>query len=207
MADVTVNILDAAESFALITLAELKLALGIAVGDTSSDAQLQFLIDTNSSVISTLTNRIFAREKVVETWRDLASRRLYLTHWPVALADIETVTTNGVDRIDFELEESSGKLSLFTDRNEPIIVTYTGGFNLPTEAPKALKQAAALLVGTSRAEQAAASLSGVRMIAHKESRVMFHSPTAGGSTSGGTSGTQARETVKDLLHHYTRQWI
>jgi len=206
MADVTVNIITPADSFALITLEELKLALGLSVADTSNDTQLQFLIDTNSAVISTLTNRIFAREKLTETWRDLACRRLYLTHWPVEKADIESVTTAGVARTDFELEEGSGKLSIFSDRREDIVVTYTGGFNLPDEAPDALKQAAALLVSASKAEQSAASLTGVRMIAHKESRVMFHSPSSGGGGSS-PSSTQARETVKALLYHFTRQWI
>lgn len=206
MADVTVKIITPADSFALISLEELKLALGLGSGVSADDPQLQFLIDTNSAIISTLANRIFAREEVIETWRDLSSRRLYLTHWPVLESDIESVTTNGEVRTDYELEEGSGKLSIFTARTEDIVVHYTGGFNLPGDAPDALKQAAALLVNTSKAEQAAAALTGVRMIAHKESRVMFHSPTAG-SSSGGTSSTQARETVKALLDRFTRQWI
>ena len=42
----------------------------------------------------------------METWRDLGSRRVYLTHWPVKEADIESVTTNGTDRLDYELEEA-----------------------------------------------------------------------------------------------------
>src|SRR3954469_19328799 len=120
--------------------AEAKTALGIAASDVSSDPQLQWLIDTNSDVIATLCNRIFAKEKVIETWRDLESRRVYLTHWPVKIADIESVTTNAAARLDYELEEGSGKLSIFVDRNEPIIINYTGGFDLPTQAPMALKQ-------------------------------------------------------------------
>jgi hypothetical protein len=179
----------------------------MSAADTSSDEQLKWLIDTNSSVVSTLTNRVFAKEKVQETWRCLGSRRLFLTHWPVKEADIESVTTNGVDRLDWELEEGSGKLSIFTDRSEPIIVTYTGGFDLPEEAPLALKQACGLLVGTSKAEQATAALTGIRMIAHKESRVMFHSNTGSGSSGKGGADTTTRDAVQSVLSHFVRHWV
>jgi len=208
MADVTVKILEPADETDLISLDELKIALGLPTGAGATDAQLEWLIDVGSSTISTLCNRVFAKEKVKETWRCLGSRRVYLTHWPVKEADIESVTTNGLDRLDYELEEGSGKLSIFTDRDEPIIVTYTGGYVCPDEVPDALKQACALIVSTSKAEQAAAALTGVKMIAHKEARVMFHTPTSGSST-GGTSGASSntRQTVEGLLGHYIRHWI
>jgi len=208
MADVTVKILTPAESFDLISLDELKIALGMPTGETTSDPQLEFLIDVNSDTIATLCNRVFAKERVRETWRCLGSRRVYLTHWPVKEEDIESVTTNGNDRIDYELEEGSGKLSIFTNRQEPIVVTYTGGFALPDEAPDALKQACALMVSTSKAEQAAAALTGIKMIAHKESRVMFQSTSSGGSSGGGgASASATRDTIQALLYHYMRFWI
>jgi hypothetical protein len=207
MADVTVKILTPATSFALMTLDEAKTMLGITTSTAASDEQLQMLIDANSSTVSTLCNRVFAKEEVRETWRCLGSRRVYLTHWPVKETDIESVTTNGADRLDYELEEGSGKLSIFTDRSEPIVVTYTGGFALPDEAPDALKQACSLMVAMSKAEAAAVALTGVRMIAHKESRVMFHTPTtgSGGGSGGGISGVS--KTVDALLGHYIRHWV
>jgi len=208
MADVTVKILVPAQSYALISLDELKVATGGAA--TGDDAQMQWLIDAQSSVISTLCNRVFAKETVRETWRDLGGdvRRLYLTHWPVKEEDIDSVMTADASRLDWELDEGQGKLSIFTARNEPIIVEYTGGYELPDEAPMALKQAVALLVSTSKSEAAAASLSGVRMISHKESRVMFHSPTSGGSSGGSSTTTsQTQDTVKALLGHYIKHWI
>ena len=156
-----------------------------------------------------MCNRIFAREKLIERWRELSSRRVYLTHWPVKQSDIESVTTNGVDRLnDWELDEREGKLSIFTNRAEPISITYTGGYDLPDEAPLPLQQAVSLLVSTSKSEQAAAALTGVRMISHKESRVMFHSPTSGGSSGGSTTASSGgKDTVKDLLGHYIKHWI
>ena len=52
MADVTVKVLEPAESYALLTLDEIKVALGIAPGDTSQDAQLQMMIDQYSKTIA-----------------------------------------------------------------------------------------------------------------------------------------------------------
>jgi hypothetical protein len=209
MADVTQIILTEATSHALITLEDAKISLGIPAGDVSNDEHLQWLIDTNSAVVARLCNRIFAKETLIERWRDLASRRIYLTHWPVKQSDIVRVSTNGNDRLnDWELDEREGKLSIFTNRAEPIEIEYTGGYELPEEAPLPLQQAVALMVSTSKAEQAAAALTGVRMISHKESRVMFHSPTTGGSTGGSsTSSSGVKDTVTALLGHYIKHWI
>ena len=209
MADVTQIILTPAASHSLISLDELKTALGMPTGVGATDTQLQWLIDTQSAVIARICNRIFAKETLIERWRDLGDRRVYLTHWPVKQSDIARVTTNGADRLnDWELDEREGKLSIFTGRNEPIEVEYTGGYLLPDEAPLPLKQAVSLLVNTSKSEQAAASLSGVRMISHKESRVMFHSPTSGGGNGGATTSTsQSQATVAALLGHYVKHWI
>ena len=209
MADVTQIILVPAVSHALITLEDFKIATGQPAGISATDEQMQWLIDTQSQVIARMCNRIFAKETLIERWRDLSARRLYLTHWPVKQADIARVSTNGVDRLnDWELDEREGKLSIFTNRAEPIEVEYTGGYDLPDEAPLPLQQAVALMVSTSKSEQAAASLTGVRMISHKESRVMFHSPSSGGSSSSsGPSTSQAQDTVKSLLGHYIKHWI
>jgi hypothetical protein len=208
MADVTVKILIPAEDFRLMSLTECKIALGIPESDVANDEQLDWLIEVNSQTISTLANRVFAKEKVQETWRCHGSRRVYLTHWPVKEADIESVTCDGVANVDFELEEPSGKLSIFSNHVAPVVVIYTGGFDLPDDAPMALKQCCSLLVGASKTEQAAAQLTGVRMIAHKESRVMFHSDTGSSGGGGGSSSSAGmRETVKALLGHYIRHWV
>ena len=93
MADVTVNVITPADSYALMSLTELKTFLGVATSDPVSDAQWQMMIDTNSATISELCNRVFAKEEVEETWRDVQNgQRIYLTHYPVVAADIESVT-------------------------------------------------------------------------------------------------------------------
>lgn len=211
MVDVTVKILTPATEFALMTVAEAKKALGVTTTTQAQDDQLDWMIDTNSATISRLCNRVFAKEKVQETWRCQQSRRSFLTHWPVKTSDIESVTTNGFDNLDYELEEGSGKLSIFSGRMEPIMITYTGGYNLPDEAPLELKQALTLMVATEKASLAAVAVTGVRMIAHKESRVMFHNPAqtgSGGSGGGGASGgASVLPAVQAILSHFVRHWI
>lgn len=208
MADITIKVLTPATDFSLIALDELKIALGIPAGDTSEDAQLNQMIEQASSTISIMTNRVFARETVRETWRDLDSRRLYLSHWPVTEDDIESVATAGqvLDPSTYELEEQSGKLSIFTAQPEPIVVTYTGGFALPDEAVPALKQAAALLVRTARIDAASEATSGIRMISHKESRVMFFDANAAAAKQGAAGGGST-DAIDSLLSHFMRFWV
>lgn len=202
MADVSVNVLTPATSFSLVTLAELKVALGGATGTAATDAQYQWLIDANSETVSDICTRVFAKERVVETWRDLVDRRVFLTHFPVKADDIESVTTAGLTQVGYELEEESGKLSLFASQSEPIIITYTGGYELPDEAPLPLRQATVLLSATWKAQLAMVQVTGVRMIAHKEARVMFHTPTA---LASGAKGYPPA--VDAILSAYTRYWI
>jgi len=209
MADVTIKIITPATSFALLTLDELKIMLGIATGDTSSDPQLQQLIDWYSAYISQVTNRVFAKEKLSETWRDLQGRRIFLSHWPVKSTDIDKVESPRgtiIDPSTYELEEGSGKLSIFAAHPEPIVVTYTGGFDLPTEAPDDLKNAAGILVRKGRTEAQNEATAGIRMISHKDQRVMFHDPNRGqsGQSSTGGSGVEAIRAAHALLYHYSR---
>lgn len=204
MADVTIKIITPAENFNLMTKEELKLALGIA--DDTQDALLEQLIDRYSDTVAEICNRVFAKEKVQETWRYLDGRRLFLSHWPVKQSDIESVEAprgSVVPASDYELEERSGKLSLFGSRAEPIVVTYTGGFTLPGEAPKALKQAAELLVRADRAEKQRQDTAGIKQLSHKDARIAFFDPAAGSSTSGARIGV-ATEAVQNLLMQYAR---
>jgi hypothetical protein len=207
MADVTVKILTPATNFALMTLDELKIALGAPTGTQATDDQWSWMIDVNSATVAELCNRVFAKEEVEESWRDLVNRRVFLTHYPVKAADIQSVTTNGFDRLDYELEEASGKVSLFTDQAEPIVVTYTGGFVLPDEAPMPLKQAMVLMAANWKAQLAMVQVTGVRMIAHKEARVMFHSPSTGGTKGASSGGAGMPPAVEAILSQYTRLWV
>jgi hypothetical protein len=165
------------------------------------------LIDQYSDIVSVMCNRVFARERVRETWRDLESRRLFLSHWPVKDGDIELVESPVGSVLDpgaYELEERSGKVSIFNGITEPISITYTGGFELPDDAPDALKQAAILLVRTARTQAAREATSGIRSISHKDARVMFFDPNQASRGQVTTTTSGGTDAVKALLYHYTR---
>jgi len=208
MADIIIKILEPADTFDLLSLDELKHMLGISDTDATQDQTLQELITRYSDVISTLCNRVFAKEKVRETWRCLGSRRVFLSHWPAAESDIESVECprgTVMDPSTYEFEEKSGKLELFASRSEPIVVTYTGGYDLPDEAPPALKQACELLVREEQAYVRAIGMSGIRSLTHKESRVQFYDTAAtGANASKGGMSVILSPTANALLMHYVR---
>jgi hypothetical protein len=215
MADITVNVITPAVSYDLATLDEIKTLIGISLTNTSEDAVLALWITQYSDVIATLCNRVFAKETVAETWRgdtmpyDTDNGRIYLTHYPVASADITSVTgPDGSSLIGgYELENHSGKMQFFTTAwGEPIRVTYSGGYNLPDETPPALKQALALLVQNARIWQSRALTSGVRSISHRESRVQLFDINAAIAKMAGGAGPlgMANSMVAGLLYKYTR---
>jgi hypothetical protein len=223
MAEPLVNVITPATDVGLISLADAKILLGIPAADTSTDAQLQMLIDQNSMMLALQANRdTFAKEKVEERWDCVApvccpdgTCKVYLTRYPVKLADIESVESPEGTLIDpsgYRLEQNTGKLILIDGCSSEVVVIYTGGYDLPAEAPLPLQQAAGLMVRAfrSQAAQEATGGAGVRMIAHKDSRVMYYSPKdmAGGTTTtGGTSVSASDAAVKNLIQKYTRYWI
>jgi len=215
MVDVTVKVLQAANTYDLLTLDEAKLLLGIASTDTSKDELLQMQISIYSATVAEMCNRTFAKEKVEETWRELYDGRCFLTHYPVKEADVESVYSAGnlYDATGYELEEISGKLSnvvIDAPESSPwpqsVIVTYTGGFNLPDEAPLPLKQAVALSIREEMIRSRQAETAGIRQVTHKESRVVFFDPNAVlVKTIGAKSpGLQA---IESLLKQYMRFWV
>ncbi|MHC2396482.1 hypothetical protein ACVMGC_001026 [Bradyrhizobium barranii subsp. barranii] len=154
-----------------------------------------------------------------ETWRgdlppfDTQNGRIFLTHYPVKDEDILTVTSPSdalIDPDSYELENRSGKLQFFGGPwSEPIRVIYSGGYHLPDEAPPALKQALAVMVGAARTQVAQQLTSGIRSISHRESRVQFFDVTAAAAKSGAGSGALgvAGNTVEQLLYHYMRFYV
>jgi hypothetical protein len=229
MADVIVKILQAADSINLMTPDQARMYMQLTAGEaTASDEFLNELIVTNSDYIARRCNRVFARERVRETWRCLgepcdcadaaSSRRMFLSHFPVKEEDIESVEIPrgfAVARDCWELDEQAGRISVYCGTSEPIVITYTGGYELPEDAPPSLRRAIQLLVSTSRSAAAkeASSISalGVRMIAHKSARIMFNPPSITESTSttgrGGEPMSPAMAAVDSILSSFTRYWI
>jgi hypothetical protein len=235
MADRTIEILTPAARVDLLTLDEAKLLLGIPASDTSGDAQLQLLISVNSATIARLCNRVFAREEVLEIWREFRAgspmpptgspyysgpylppawndnHRIFLSHWPVEAADIESVEAPAgsgtfLDPSEYEIEELSGKLSIYTaiPWSEPVAVTYWGGYLLPDDAPLPLKQAVTLLNVQGKLLSSLGQIAGIRQLSHKEKRVSFHDPMRVIEAAMGGAGSATQNAVMNLLNHYIR---
>jgi hypothetical protein len=225
MSEPLVNVITPATSVGLISLEDAKLLLDIPAGDTSGDAKLQMLIDQNSMGLAGDANRWkgWGKQKVIERWDCVGpvccpngTCKIWLMVAPVKLADIESVESPEGTLIDpsgYRLEENTGKLILIGGCASEILITYTGGYDLPDEAPLELQQALRLRVRQEQTQEAQAATggSGIRMLAHKDSRIMYFSPKdmAGGSTgaSGGLSVSAADKAIENLISKYTRYWI
>ena len=210
MADRIEITLTPATQFDILTLDEAKLALGLTTTTPDQDAQLQFMISTQSAVCAEYCNRVFAYEQMLETWRSdltLSSNRIFLSHWPVKKEDVTIVAaprgTVLTPDTDYEIEEKSGKVEMLTSMSEPIDITYSGGYALPDDAPMQLKQAVILLIRQERLMMLQAQTAGVRSISHRDARVMFFDPNMLLAKTLG-KGVGIPSTVATLLSHFTR---
>ena len=204
----------------LISLEDLKTQLRIDVTDTSKDDELNLIIDGVSATIAMMANRSFGYDEVQETFFNCVDEdRLYFSQWPVKLADIQSLTQNGVDILatygtDWTIEENKGFLfSPNVPWNGTIDAHYTGGYKLPDEAPKDLVRAASAAM---REDYyifvRGAVLSGVRMIAHKQARIQYYPPGQVGATLTGAqlgpAGSSATwNAVWNTVYKYVRWWI
>jgi hypothetical protein len=207
MADIWVKVLQPADSYALLTLDELKTILNIPPANTAEDAQLQLWIDQYSDVVATMCNRVFAYEQVAETWRGdsppLDTPRLFLSHYPVADADITAVESpigSVLDPASYEVENASGKIRIQGAWSEPVTVTYSGGYQLPDAAPPALKQATILLIQAARMQ--ARMGAGIRLVSHGDTRVQYFDPVQMFGQKGLAS--PLLDSVNSLLTAYMR---
>jgi hypothetical protein len=206
-----INVIKSATELSLITLFEAKNALSLT--DEKSDDLIKFIVVRSSDEIARYCNRVFAQETVEETFYDTGGHnRVFLERYPVK--EIISVYNNGalIAPAGYKLDKLSGKLlcgggGYFTD---PTVVTYTGGYELPFESPPSLRQASILAVR----EAYYASIRGdstIRMVGHKESRVIYFDPNAAlkasSGSSGGGGGSAATRSMKALLERFTRMEI
>lgn len=195
----------------LVSLEELKTGLGVADTDTQYDARFQMWISQYSMVIANACNRIFGYSTVRETWRGdpppLENSRLFLAQYPALETDLTTVEApkgTALDPTGYELEELPGKLTLMGTWSEDIVVTYSGGYHLPDDAPADLKAALMLLVQGAWFRLSIAPTGGIRSISHRESRVMFFDPAQLAKLHGAGPMSQADDMFKSLLSAYVR---
>lgn len=203
----SLTVITPAQDISLVSLYEAKLGMNLASStDAALDEQLELLIEWASAEISALCNRTFAQETVTETFQDwLPNNRIYLSRYPVTT--ITAFTEDGVSMVvdtDYSIDKESGLLTRIDNAwTAPISITYTGGYSLPNDAPRALRQAATLMTreayyATTRGD------ASIRMVAHKESRVIYFDPNAKG---GSAAGSSTRRSVNELLKKFTRFYI
>jgi hypothetical protein len=214
------NVLTPATSYDLISLADAKILLNIPASDTSQDARLALMISAVSAQAAKEVNRVFAREKVEETFfntSEFGQRRVYFSRWPVVLADIESITQDGASILttegllgDWILEEHTG--TMYRPGSTwmgTINTTYTGGYDLPDGVPLDLQRAAMLMTQQSYFAIQRGDPS-VRSISHKSARVQFFSlqqmmPNIGGAGKSGAAPGML--SIQSLLNHYRRDWV
>ena len=192
----------------LISLDDLKLALGIT--DDSEDAALQAQITMQSRLIADYCSRRFGRAEAIETFTFdpgetmLARQALVLTLYPVS--EIIEVSTLGATAADYHVDPASGRL--WTSGNWPVgwgggywpgemSVVYSGGYDLPEEAPARLQQAVIQAVNDTRTTGSRDP--GIREVQHGDTRISYFTPQLSTASSGYLSAV-----VTDLIQPYRR---
>jgi hypothetical protein len=194
----------------LISLYEAKVSLGLPTASTLEDELLTFIINRSSDEVQTLCSRVFPKEQVIETFREINNpiTQLPLSRYPVKPDDIVSIAIDN-DPIEYDIDSESGILTLYGGNfwAESVVATYAGGYEVPQEVPPALRQAT-LLIAKETYYQTQRGDASIRQIAHKESRIIYFDPAtmikAMNSGSSGQGGSAAQNAAKNLLQRYTR---
>jgi hypothetical protein len=207
-----ITVTTPAKSQALLSVPEAMLGLNLSRStDMTLHDLVEMLILWSSDQIARLAGRVFGEETVKETFYDLDSNypdNLLLARYPVS--SIESVIDSGTTlepETDFTLDAGAGKIRcLGGNFVGPVDVTYTGGFRLPTDAPQALKQAT-ILIAREAYYAATRGDATIRMVSHKEARIIYFDPnarSAAGAAAGGGGGTAASRAAQDLIRRFIR---
>ena len=184
----------------LISLNDLKLALGIE--GTDEDAALQAAITMQSRLIAEYCNRRFGLAEALETFtfdfneNMLPRQALTLSLYPVV--EVAEVSTAGATAAGYEFDPDSGRLWTGGQWGaDTIAVVYSGGYDLPEEAPARLQQAVIQAVNDGRTTGARDP--GIREVQHGDTRVSYFTPSLSTASSGYLSAV-----VVDLIKPYRR---
>jgi hypothetical protein len=203
----------------LVSLDDLKLALGIT--DNSEDATLQAMITLQSRIITEYCDRRFASAQVLETFtfdpsENLRTREaLVLSLYPVT--EILEVSIAGATASDYHFDPTSGKVWL-TNNQYPysyygsyyglygpwwlggVMVTYSGGYDLPDQSPARLQKAVIEAVRDGRTSGARDP--SIREVQHGDTRITYFTSSTASASSGYLSAP-----VADLVKPYRRLYI
>jgi hypothetical protein len=180
----------------LISLDDLKLALGIE--GTAEDAQLQAMITFNSRIIAEYCDRRFGLAEAMETFTfdrgEVMPVRgaLVLSLYPVA--EIIEVSTGA----DYEVDPATGRLWHGSGYwSGPVSVNYSGGYDLPEQAPARLQKAVIEAVFEGRT--VGARDPSIREVQHGDTRISYFTSSTSSASEGFLSAP-----VIDLIRPYRR---
>jgi hypothetical protein len=184
----------------LISLDDLKFALGIE--GTDEDATLQAAITFQSRLIAEYCDRRLGRAEVLETFsfdfnESLPPRQaLTLSLYPVV--EVIEVSTAGATAADYELDPPSGRLWIGGCSGETVVaVLYSGGYDLPEQAPARLQKAVIEAVRDGRTSGARDP--SIREVQHGDTRVSYFTSSLSSASSGYLSAP-----VMDLIKPFRR---
>ena len=185
----------------LISLDELKLMLGIT--DSSEDAALQAAITRQSRIIAEYCDRRFGFAQALETFtfdpgeNMLAREALVLSLYPVV--EVLEISNMGSDA-DYDLDPASGRLWIGGGWPDVVAVTYSGGYDLPEEAPARLQMAVAQAVNEGRTSGTRDP--SIREVQHGDTRISYFTNQLSTASSGYLSAP-----VVDLIRPYRRLYV
>jgi hypothetical protein len=174
----------------LVTLEVVKTELGIT--GTSEDAALQARITRASNIVAEFCNRIFAFSAAVETFtfdtgeQSRPGQALTLSLFPNVTVDSVAVNGTTLDAAGYEVDANSGELWLVGGGvwSGSIVVTYSGGYDLPDGAPSALAQAVIEMVRAARFASQSSDIdaSVIQSISHGDTSVTLRAPSSSSSS-------------------------
>jgi hypothetical protein len=194
------EILDEATDSAgpdLISLADLKLALGIT--DSSEDAVLQAAITFQSRIIAEYCDRRFGRAEALETFTFdpgeymLTRQALTLALYPVA--EILEISSAGATAADYQFDPASGRV--WGGWSGTVAVVYSGGYDLPEEAPARLQKA--VIEAVREGQTSGARDPSIREVQHGDTRISYFTSSTSSASPGYLSAP-----VIDLIRPFRR---
>lgn len=198
----------------LTTVAAVNAALDLD-SNTADDAITAEQITTASQLIADQCNagpdrlRTFGLLQLEESFRVQWGEPvhvLYLRQYPVV--QVSSVLQGGseADATMYEIDDEAGELWMKCGRwCGEVVINYTGGYDLPDEAPPILAQACIEMLAAQRLFAASAATDpNVREVQHGDSRVMYFGPAVAGATGGSGSVPQG---VLGLLNKYIRRTV
>jgi hypothetical protein len=197
------EILDEATDSAgpdLISLADLKLALGIT--DDSDDATLQAAITFQSRIIAEYCDRRFGRAEVLETFTFdpdesmLTRQALTLSLYPVA--EILEVSSAGATAADYQFDPASGRV--WGGWSGTVAVVYSGGYDLPEEAPARLQKA--VIEAVREGQTSGKRDPSIREVQHGDTRTSYFTSSTSSASPGYLSAP-----VIDLIRPFRRLYV